>query len=261
MNNDFIEKYFREATAKKTFEKEQKEQKDQEVAKMLESHERNMREYQERDQREREMIKNRCEYAELVSEDSNNTDKHALLVNKYSNFSGYWTKRAPDGIKKLLDDKDDNCVKAMKVYSHIEKDLPRRKEFAAIQLDKFSATCTGTLDTAEKERIQEVVIGIMTPLCKNEDEKEALKANAGKMVRECASEAGANKSWSQAWNTFKDKVKNVVNLVMGRENKAAKIMKDHPEIKDALVKAMKQQPSKEHNNNNAVKHQNKSNTR
>ena len=47
---------------------------------------------------------------------------------------------------------------------------------------------------------------------------------------------------------------------MGRENKAAKIMKDHPEIKDALVKAMKQQPSKEHNNN-AVKHQNKSNTR
>ena len=79
----------------------------------------------------------------------------------------------------------------------------------------------------------------MKPLCENKNEEQNLENNAGRLVRECASKAGITKSWSQAWNKFKDGIGNVVNYILGRENEVAKIMSQNPEITETLKNAMK----------------------
>ena len=112
-------------------------------------------------------------------------------------------------------------------------------DVAAERFDKFSKTSTGILGSKEKERIKQVVIEFMTPLCKDAKEKAALETNAGKLVRECASQAGVTQSWSQAWSKFKDSIGNFVNYIIGKENAVTKIIKNNTEITEALKNSMK----------------------
>jgi hypothetical protein len=111
-------------------------------------------------------------------------------------------------------------------------------DVATEQFDKFSKTYTGILDSKEKERIKKVVIDIMTPLCKDDKAKEVLEKNAGKLVRECAAQAGVKQSWSQAWSKFKDGIGNLINYITGKENPVKKIMADNPDVTEVLKKSM-----------------------
>jgi hypothetical protein len=166
--------------------------------------------------------------AVLSSEEPNETKQKKLEILK---------DIRPESI--ISETKENSYVLNMQAYCMVEHDPVKRDKFASTQLDKFSETCTGKLDNEEKERIKQVVIDIMKPLCKDKNEEKDLEKNAGKLVRECASQAGITKSWSQAWSKFKDNIGNVVNYIMGKENEVSKIMSRNPEITETLKNAMK----------------------
>lgn len=78
------------------------------------------------------------------------------------------------------------------------------------------------------------MVKILEPLCETEQEKTMLQNNAGKLVRECASQAGKEMSWGQTLQREVDKVKDFVKWVLGRENEVQKIIEKHPDIINSL---------------------------
>ena len=121
--------------------------------------------------------------------------------------------------------------KAIELFNKLEPDKNARLGFAEHNLDKYlSSETSPILDKKELERIKSGIIEIMSPSCKSKAEQLDLEQNAVKIVRTCSAEKGQKMSFSQKWQRFKDKVGNIKNWIIGRDNKTRSIMQNHPEI-------------------------------
>lgn len=141
-------------------------------------------------------------------------------------------------VKQRTENAKNPQAKAVIAYCQVETDLEKRDKFAAKQFDKFSENCTVKLNDSEQQRISSNLVSIMRPLCQTDEEVKKLEKNADKLVRECASEAGMKKSWSQAWNSFKDKVGNIARTLFGKENEVSKIKDQYQTVMKALKSSM-----------------------
>ena len=127
------------------------------------------------------------------------------------------------------------CTKSVELFCKLEQDPKKRTMFASDKLDSYlSSQSTGHLGDKELHTIKDVVVDIMSPACINKTEKAALKESAAHIVRDCATEVGSSTSFSQKWEHFKDRVKDVANYILGRENKAQKIMHDNPALMEKI---------------------------
>jgi len=131
--------------------------------------------------------------------------------------------------------------RAIELYCRAEKDPELRKQFAMEHLDGFLKEQKSTnLNDAMVGKMQEAVVSILTPICKNKNEVVALEKNAAKLVRQCAADVGKNMSWSQSWERFKDKVSDVVGSLVGHRNHSVKeIISQHPKLKQTLEANLK----------------------
>jgi len=59
-------------------------------------------------------------------------------------------------------------------------------------------------------------------------EKSALGKNAANLVRQCAADVGKKMSWSQAWESLKDIVSDIVGSLIHSDNPIKKIIAQHP---------------------------------
>lgn len=143
-------------------------------------------------------------------------------------------KLASMGLAKFsLDDPLRYRIAIEKFQVH-EQDPIIVEKFASEQIDKFSQQQKTVLDHAEKDRIKAGLIAILEPLCKDDKERKALHDNAGKLVRDCASKAGKNMSWGQAWSSFADKAKSFIPKLLGKQTQLEKLIERHPHIVDTL---------------------------
>ncbi|MBA2628872.1 MAG: hypothetical protein H0U78_02410 [Rickettsiaceae bacterium] len=131
--------------------------------------------------------------------------------------------------------------RAVELYCRAEKDPELRKQFAMEHLDGFLKEQKSTnLNDAMVGKMQEAVVSILTPICKNKNEVVALEKNAAKLVRQCAADVGKSMSWSQSWERFKDKVSDVVGSLVGHRNHSVKeIIAQHPKLKQTLEANLK----------------------
>ena len=131
--------------------------------------------------------------------------------------------------------------RAIELYCRAEKDPELRKQFAMEHLDGFLKEQKSTnLNDAMVGKMQEAVVSILTPICKNKNEVVALEKNAAKLVRQCAADVGKSMSWSQSWERFKDKVSDVVGSLVGqRTNSVKEIVAQHPKLKQTLEANLK----------------------
>lgn len=134
-------------------------------------------------------------------------------------------------------------TEAVKLFNKFEPDKNIRRGFAEQKLDDYlSAQTNSTLDDKEINYIKNGIVSIMSPSCSSDAERAALENNAGKIIRQCASEKGTQMSFSQKWQKFKDNVSDIANWLIGRENKAKTIMKENAGI---ITKISKHLPNKE----------------
>jgi hypothetical protein len=134
-------------------------------------------------------------------------------------------------------------TEAVKLFNKFEPDKNIRRGFAEQKLDDYlSAQTSSTLDDKEINYIKNGIVSIMSPSCSSDAERAALENNAGKIIRQCASEKGAQMSFPQKWQKFKDAVSDIANWLIGRENKAKTIMKENAGI---IIKISKHLPNKE----------------
>lgn len=149
------------------------------------------------------------------------------------------------GRKKMLGDRISELVisseevsldpekytQAVKLFNKFEPDKNIRRGFAEQKLDDYlSAQTSSTLGDKELNFIKNGIVSIMSPCCSSDTEKAALENNAGKIIRQCASEKGTEMSFSQKWQKFKDAVSDVANWLIGRENKVKAIMQENAGI-------------------------------
>ncbi|MDA9163660.1 hypothetical protein N9N97_02125, partial [Rickettsiaceae bacterium] len=127
------------------------------------------------------------------------------------------------------------CAKSVELFCKLEQDPKKRAMFASDKLDSYlSNQASGHLGDKELNLIKDGIVDIMSPACDNKVERAALKESAAHIVRDCATEVGSSTSFSQKWEHFKDRVKDVANYVIGRENKAQKIMHDNPKLMEKI---------------------------
>lgn len=92
---------------------------------------------------------------------------------------------------------------AVQNYVHLETNQEKQEKFATKQLAKY---CEGqtikTLNESETNRISNALISILTPICKNNQEKKDLIKNADLIVRECALSGGVGMSFGQKWHAY-----------------------------------------------------------
>ena len=96
-----------------------------------------------------------------------------------------------------------------------------------------------TLNDKMVAKMQEAVVSILSPICKDQKEKSALEKNAAKLVRQCAADVGKKMSWSQAWERFKDRVSDIVGSLICSDNSIKKIIAEHPKLKQTLESNLK----------------------
>lgn len=127
--------------------------------------------------------------------------------------------------KNLLVDSPDPKFhqRAVELYCKAEKDPELRKQFAMEHLDGFlKQQKSTTLNDKMVAKMQEAVVSILSPICKDQKEKSALEKNAAKLVRQCAADVGKKMSWSQAWERFKDSVSDIVGTLICSDNSIKK---------------------------------------
>ena len=135
-------------------------------------------------------------------------------------------------------------TKAVKLFNTFEPDKNTRRGFAEQKLDDYlSAQTSSTLGNKELNYIKDGIVSIMTPSCSSGAERAALESNAGKIIRQCASEKGAKMSFSQKWQKFKDNVSDIANWLIGKENKAKTIMKENAGIITKISKHLSNKES------------------
>lgn len=128
-------------------------------------------------------------------------------------------------------------TQAVKLFNKFEPDQNIRLGYAEQKLDDYlSAQTSSTLGDKELNYIKNGIISIMSPSCSSDAERAALKNNAGKIIRQCASDKGAEMSFSQKWQKFKDTLSDVTNWLIGRENKAKTIMQENAGIVTKISK-------------------------
>lgn len=190
---------------------------------------------------------------ELVKTSSHKFDSVTEQVSADFKKGQYNTAKSDDkklaGMGMLKFSADDPMRYRIEVekFQSKEKDPAKVEEFATNQVDKFSQQQKAILDTAEKDRIKAGLITILEPLCKSDQEKKALHDNAGKLVRDCASKAGKDMSWGQAWSSFADKAKSLIPKLLGRQTQVEKLIEKHPDIVSRLKKNMSPPGSEERN--------------
>ena len=57
-------------------------------------------------------------------------------------------------------------------------------------------------------------------------------------MRDCASKAGKDMSWGQAWSSYVDKAKGIVSKLLCKQTKIEKLVDKYPNIVEALKKNM-----------------------
>ena len=128
-------------------------------------------------------------------------------------------------------------TQAVKLFNKFEPDQNIRRGYAEQKLDDYlSAQTSSTLGDKELNYIKNGIVSIMSPSCSSDTERAALENNAGKIIRQCASEKGAEMSFSQKWQKFKDAVSDVANWLIGKENKAKTIMQENAGIVTKISK-------------------------
>ena len=134
--------------------------------------------------------------------------------------------------------------KAVERYCLSEKNPELQKQFANERLDEFLKQQKSTnLNDKMVNKMQKAVIAIISPICNNEQEKNSLKKNAAKLVRQCAANIGKKMSWSQGWERFKDKVSNIVGSLINRGGRVKAIIDQHPRLKQTLENNLKNNTS------------------
>ena len=93
-------------------------------------------------------------------------------------------------------------------------------------------------------KMQEAVVSILSPICKDKKEKSALEKNAAKLVRQCAADVGKKMSWSQAWERFKDRASDIVGSLICSDSPIKKIIAQHPKLKQTLESNLKNTDTK-----------------
>lgn len=162
------------------------------------------------------------------------SDRKKILVGKISELTIGSEKASLDPAK---------YTQAVILFNKFEPDKNIRRGFAEQKLDDYlSAQTSFTLDDKEINYIKNGIVSIMSPSCSSDAERAALENNAGKIIRQCASEKGVQMSFSQKWQKFKDDVSDIANWLIGRENKAKTIMKENAGI---ITKISKHLPNKE----------------
>ena len=141
-------------------------------------------------------------------------------------------------LKQLPKDKPERYKAAIEKFQLKESDAAKVEQFAAEQIGNFSKEQKTVLSSEEKDRIKAGLVTILEPLCKDDRERAALENNAGKLVRDCASKAGKDMSWGQAWSSYVDKAKNIVSKLMGKQTEVEKLVGKYPNIVEALKKNM-----------------------
>lgn len=122
-------------------------------------------------------------------------------------------------------------AKAVELFNKFESDNNIRRGFAEQKLDEYlSAQTSSTLNDKELNYIKNGIISIMSPSCSSDAERTALKDNAEKIIRQCASDKNQKMSFSQKWQKFKDTISDIGNWLIGKENKARNLMKENPGI-------------------------------
>jgi len=149
--------------------------------------------------------------------------------------------------KNLLVDSPDPKFhqRAVELYCKAEKDPELRKQFAMEHLDGFlKQQKSTTLNDQMVGKMQEAVVSILSPICKDQKEKSALEKNAAKLVRQCAADVGKKMSWSQAWERFKDRVSDIVGSLIRSDNSIKKIIAEHPKLKQTFESNLKSTDTK-----------------
>lgn len=144
--------------------------------------------------------------------------------------------------KNLLVDSPDHKFhqRAVELYCKAEKDPELRKQFAMEHLDGFLKQQKSTsLNDEMVGKMQEAIVSILSPICKDQKEKSVLEKNAAKLVRQCATDVGKKMSWSQAWERFKDRVSDIVGSLIRSDNSIKKIITQHPKLKQTLQSNLK----------------------
>ena len=144
--------------------------------------------------------------------------------------------------KNLLVDSPDPKFhqRAVELYCKAEKDPELRKQFAMEHLDGFLKQQKSTsLNDEMVGKMQEAIVSILSPICKDQKEKSVLEKNAAKLVRQCAEDVGKKMSWSQAWERFKDSVSDIVGSLINVDNPIKKIIAEHPKLKQTLESNLK----------------------
>lgn len=145
-------------------------------------------------------------------------------------------------IKKLENRREENPINyydgleqalAIKNYTLIENNQNKIEEFATRQLQKYCNNQTiTTLNKDDTDRISKALVSILTPICKNDQEKASLKQNADLLVRNYAKHIGATMSFQQAWNAY---IVDPVKKLLGRKKEIYQFFEQHTEIKKTLV--------------------------
>ena len=135
-------------------------------------------------------------------------------------------------------------AKAVEIFNKFESNNNIRRGFAEQKLDEYlSAQTSSTLNDKELNYIKNGIISIMSPSCSSDAERTALKDNAEKIIRQCASDKNQKMSFSQKWQKFKDTISDIGNWLIGRENKARNLMKENPGIVTKVSKHLSSEGS------------------
>lgn len=128
-------------------------------------------------------------------------DQKKILVDRISELTIGSEKASLDPAK---------YTEAVRLFNKFEPDKNIRRGFAEQKLDDYlSAQTSSTLDDKGLNFIKNGIVSIMSPLCSSNAERAALENNAGKIIRQCASEKGAQMSFLQKWEKFKDNVSDI----------------------------------------------------
>lgn len=155
-----------------------------------------------------------------MSQKDNPLGQIASKISERTNQQEKYFVEAHEGLEQKL---------AVENYVFLETDQEKQEQFANKQLAKYcQAQTVEILGKSETDRIASALISILTPICKNDQEKKALRNNADLVVRECARYGGeVRMSFGQKWHAY---IIDPIKRLLGRGIEMPKCLKEHPEL-------------------------------